>query len=102
MIPGLIIASGWFLTLMAWIWIALILTKSLTGWFIHSTGEGSSGFGINGLAEAPVNWVRRMVPTVYRSVDIAPWLTILLLMLFKTFVFRAMVYWGILNHPLVG
>jgi hypothetical protein len=50
------------------------------------------------IIELPVNGVRLTVPTLYRNVDFAPWLTIVLLVLLKTFVFRAMIYWGMLHQ----
>lgn len=92
--PALVMAAAWVLSLLCWCWIVLIFIQTAVGWFSTRAGAGP-GFGF--MIAAPVNWVRRLVPTVYRALDVAPWLTILLLFLLAAFVFRALQYWGLLH-----
>ncbi len=98
-----LVVSGWFLNALAVVWIGLILLKIIFGWFSPAGARSSGGLAqvFSAVVTAPVNWVRRTVPTVYRKVDFAPWLTILFLILIKTFIFRAMIYWGMLHRPLL-
>jgi uncharacterized protein YggT (Ycf19 family) len=94
----LVLTSGWVLDVLATMWMALILIKLLAGWLVPArTGRGLR-YRAALLVDLPVNLMRRTIPTVYRAVDFAPWLSLLLLVLVKTFVFRAMIYWGMLNR----
>ena len=75
----------------------LDLNQDVCGLVFTRSGRARRAQALGGtIADLPVNGVRYTIPTLYRDVDIAPWLTILLLVLMKTFIFRAMIYWGIL------
>jgi uncharacterized protein YggT (Ycf19 family) len=94
-----VLVLGWGLNVLALGWIALLLVRVLTGWLAPAaSGRARAGAWAAAAIDAPVNAVRRLVPTVYRGVDLAPWLTVLLLVLIKTFLFRALVYWGMLHR----
>jgi uncharacterized protein YggT (Ycf19 family) len=89
--------AGWLLTLLATLWVVLIVLSQAAVWLLPTRKKPGLVWVFAGdLIEIPVNWVRQAVPTVYRSVDLAPWLTILVLVLFNAFIFRAMVYLGML------
>ncbi len=98
-----LLTAGWLLNSLATVWVGLILLDLLAAWVLKTNQRGGwLGNGLVWLAGLPVNLLRRVMPTVYRGMDFAPWLTMLLLLLFKTFVFRSMVYWGMLHQPLAG
>ncbi len=96
----MLITLGWILDILSIIWIMLILLDILFSW-IAAAGKspGPVRYGLAKAAALPVDLLRRTVPTVYREMDFAPWLAILLLILMKTFIFRAMIYWGMLHRP---
>ncbi|MCK5218188.1 YggT family protein [bacterium] len=96
----MLIVSGWILDLLSILWIMLILLDILFSW-ITTAGKppGPVQYGLTKTAALPVDLLRRTMPTVYREMDFAPWLTILLLILMRTFIFRAMIYWGMLHRP---
>ncbi len=97
------ITTGWLGDLLATVWIVLILIDLVWSWFQSKQKEpGLVRQWFAGVANPPVNLLRRTVPTVYRRTDFAPWLAILLLVLIKTFIFRAMIYWGMLHRPPLG
>jgi uncharacterized protein YggT (Ycf19 family) len=96
-VAKLVLISGWLLDVLAAIWMALILLKLLTAWLVPAQAEKGLLFQAGRLVDLPVNFLRRVMPTVYRAVDFAPWLTLVMLVLVKTFVFRAMIYWGMLH-----
>jgi len=97
--PALVLTAGWVLDALATVWIVFILIRLLTAWLMPSAATARGlRFWAGRLVEVPVNVVRRTLPTMYRTVDFAPWLTLLFLVLFKTFIFRAMIYWGMLNR----
>jgi len=101
--PTLVFTAGWTLDALASIWMVLILIKLLAAWLVPARGEGQVlRFWMGRLVEVPVDIVRRTIPTVYRTVDFAPWLTLLLMVLVKTFILRAMIYWGMLHHSGLG
>jgi uncharacterized protein YggT (Ycf19 family) len=90
-------AAGWLLTLLAALWVVLIVLSQAALWLLPARKKPGLAWVLAGdLTEIPVNWVRRVVPTVYRSVDLAPWMTILVLLLLNAFVFRALIYLGML------
>jgi uncharacterized protein YggT (Ycf19 family) len=89
--------AGWLLTWLATIWVVLIVLSQAASWLLPVRRKPGLVWVFAGdLIEIPVNGLRRAVPTVYRSVDLAPWLTILVLILLKAFVFRALIYLGML------
>ncbi len=96
----MLITSGWILDLLSIIWIMLILLDILFSW-ITTAGKtpGPARYWLTKVAALPVDILRRPLPTVYREMDFAPWLAILLLILMKTFIFRGMIYWGMLHQP---
>ncbi|MEW6515696.1 MAG: YggT family protein [candidate division FCPU426 bacterium] len=98
-----LLTTGWLLNLLASLWVGLILLDLLLAWvFKEDRRNGWLGNALAWLAGLPVNGLRRIMPTVYRGTDFAPWITILVLVLFATFLFRAMVYWGMLHQPPLG
>jgi hypothetical protein len=91
--------GGGVLTVLVSFWIVAILIKMVAGWLIPARKTpGLVWLWLGEIIEMPVNWVRVTVPTLYRNVDVAPWLTIVVMVLMKTFVFRAMIYWGMLHQ----
>ncbi len=99
MIAVLVLVAGGLLNALATLWLVLLLLRILGGWMLPAPrNPGRARILLAAVVEAPVRWVQRLVPTVYRQVDFAPWLTILLLVLLKTFFFRAMLYWGLLHR----
>jgi len=96
----LLITGGWILNLLGTLWIILIILNLIVSWFpSRSQTTKLVRQWLIHVAEPPVNLLRCTLPTVYRQMDFAPWLTILILFLMKTFIFRAMIYWGMLNRP---
>ena len=96
----MLITGGWILDILSIVWIILILLDILFSWIIMAgKTPGLVRYWLTKAAALPVNVLRRTVPTVYREMDFAPWLTILLLILMKTFIFRGMIYWGMLHQP---
>jgi uncharacterized protein YggT (Ycf19 family) len=88
---------GWLLTLLSTLWVVLIVLSQVAVWLLPARKKPGWLWVFAGdLIEIPVNWVRQAVPTVYRSVDLAPWLTILVLVLGNAFIFRALIYLGML------
>lgn len=83
------------------LWIVLLLGKLAVGIMVPPARRPAAPLWrlCGEVIEGPVNAVRWALPTVYRKVDLAPWMTLLLLMLFKTFITRALVYWGMLHRP---
>lgn len=96
---ALVLTAGWVLDALATLWMLFILIRILTGWLLPSSGASRGGLWAwaGRLVEVPVNVVRRTIPTQYRTMDFAPWLTLLFIVLIKTFIFRAMIYWGMLH-----
>ncbi len=95
----LLITLGWLGNIACVLWLVLILVD--LGLRLIPSMQAQSGWAvmtIHRLAVPPVNLVRRMMPTVYREVDFSPWITLLGLILLKTFVFRAIIYWGMLHQ----
>ncbi|NTV52468.1 MAG: hypothetical protein HGA76_05595 [Candidatus Firestonebacteria bacterium] len=89
--------TGWLFTVLGSLWVVLIVLSQAAVWLLPSRKKPGLIWVLAGdLIEIPVNAVRRTVPTVYRSVDLAPWLTILVLVLCKAFIFRALIYLGML------
>jgi uncharacterized protein YggT (Ycf19 family) len=89
--------AGWLSTLVATLWVVLIVLSQAAVWLLPARKKPGLVWVFAGdLIEIPVNWVRQSVPTVYRSIDLAPWLTILILVLLNAFVFRAVIYLGML------
>lgn len=98
-----LLTTGWLLNGLATVWVVLILLDLLLAWVFKTDQRGGwLGNGLAWLAGGPVNVLRRIMPTVYRGTDFAPWLTIFFLVLFKTVVFRSLIYWGMLHQPPVG
>ena len=92
-----ILSAGWLLTLLAALWVVFIVLSQAAGWILPARKKPGLVWVFAGdVIEIPVNWVRRVVPTMYRHVDLAPWMTILALVLFNAFVFRALIYLGML------
>ncbi len=91
-----LVSLGWSLNLLASIWIVLLFLRM--AFTLVRAGAPASGSWWGRVIEAPVNWVRATFPTLYRRVDFAPWLTILILVLLNTFLFRALIYWGMLHR----
>jgi uncharacterized protein YggT (Ycf19 family) len=89
---------GWLLDVFSLIWICLILLDLICIWIFGPSQSGFYHEWVHGIAQLPVNFLRATLPTVYRNTDFAPYLALLLLVLMKTFVFRAIVYWGMLHH----
>ncbi|MCD4812648.1 YggT family protein [bacterium] len=99
----LLITMGSIFNFMGSVWIGLILLDIILCWIVAKNKQrGLILIWISKLALPPVNLVRRTVPTVYREMDFAPWLTVFFLVLIKTFIFRALIYWGMLHRPPVG
>lgn len=97
------INGGWILNILGTIWIVLIVLNILVAWIpVKTKTPNFIRQWLLQVAEPPINLLRRTLPTVYREMDFAPWLTILILVLMKAFIFRAMIYWGMLNRPPVG
>lgn len=93
------VVLGQVLDGLATLWIGLILVDSLFMWFFRGHyPKGVLLFALAWTANQPINSVRRIVPTAVRGLDFAPWLTILLLVLLKTFALRGMIYWGLLSR----
>jgi uncharacterized protein YggT (Ycf19 family) len=81
---------------LAVVWVGFILADVLLSWFMPRSYPGSGFLYIFAwVANWPVNLIRRLMPTAYREWDFAPWFTILALVLLKTFVLRALIYWGL-------
>ena len=96
----LMITGGWVLNVMGTLWIVLILLYLILQWLPQKrSGAGFLQEGLQKITAPAVNLLRRTLPTVYRGMDFAPWLTILILVLMKTFIFRSMIYWGMLHQP---
>ncbi|MBN1595384.1 YggT family protein [candidate division FCPU426 bacterium] len=94
------ITGGLILDWLATLWIALILLSLLVSWLPKAaSAKGVFRTWLMHAAEPPILLLRRTLPTVYRGMDFAPWLAILILVLMKAFIFRAMIYWGMLNRP---
>jgi len=90
---------GWILDVAAALWIGLILLEILLSWLWGGNKRpGLVGFWLVRAANLPVNFMRRSFPTVYRRMDFAPWLTLIVLVLLRTFVFRAVIYWASLQR----
>jgi uncharacterized protein YggT (Ycf19 family) len=99
----LMITGGWILNILGTTWIVLIVLNIVVAWLSAKTKKANLlRQWLQQVAEPPINLLRRTLPTVYREMDFAPWLTILILVLMKVFIFRAMIYWGMLNRPPVG
>lgn len=99
----LMITGGWIFNLLSTVWIVLIVVNLIVSWLpLKIKTPGIFQQWLRQVAEPPINLLRRTLPTVYRDMDFAPWLTILILVLMKVFIFRAMIYWGMLNRPPVA
>jgi uncharacterized protein YggT (Ycf19 family) len=95
----LMVIAGWILNIAGNTWVVfIVLEMLLSAVFTGSKRPGLLAYWLVRIANLPVNSIRRLIPTMYRRVDLAPWLTLLLLVLVNTFVFRAMIYWGVLHR----
>ncbi len=95
----LFITIGWLGYAACFFWLGLILVDLVLNLIpsLQSQPGWAVAF-INRLALPPVNMMRRLLPTVYRDIDFSPWITLLGLIILKTFVFRAVIYWGMLHQ----
>lgn len=95
----MLITMGWVADGLCLVWLIIILLDILVGWV--PAWKKKSGWLLrasNRLALIPVNMMRRTIPTMYRGIDFAPWITVLALVLIKTFACRAVIYWGMLHR----
>ncbi len=95
----LLITFGWIGDLLCLVWLILIVIDIISSWIPSLQNSKSRSMTIlHRFAIPPVNMVRWSIPTMYRGVDFAPWITIIALVLIKTFACRAIIYWGMLHR----
>jgi uncharacterized protein YggT (Ycf19 family) len=93
-----LILLGWGLSFAVDLWILLIVFDQLSSWVLPRPA-GAAGWrsALGTLTYWPINWIRQLFPTVFRGADLSPWITLLVLVLVKALVLRALVYWGVLH-----
>ena len=95
----IIITLGWIGDVLCLAWLIVILLDILLNWLPSLKKNGGwIMVTLNRLALPPVNMLRRTLPTMYRGIDFAPWITVIALVLIKTFACRAIIYWGMLHR----
>lgn len=92
--------AAWILDGLGSVWILLVCADLLAQWIGGRRSPGWFRFQIGRAADFWVNCVRWVFPTVFREVDWAPAIGLLLLVALQALVFRGLMVWGLAQDGL--